>query len=130
MNDEARSAFRQRVETIEEAYEFCLAYAAQGRESEGGEAQGIRHYLERMAQALDGLATCARTCVTRDGGAIEPQWVAYIELLDTDARNAASAVNLALAQPSIGSQLVDNLNASLHVRTLLTDLFLVDEAMK
>jgi len=33
-----------------------------------------------------------------------------------------------LAQDQIGSQLVDNLNASLHLRTVLTDLFLIDEA--
>jgi len=35
-----------------------------------------------------------------------------------------------LAQPEIGSQLVDNLNASSHVRADLTDLFLLDEALK
>jgi len=41
-----------------------------------------------------------------------------------------TAVRLVLAQPSIGSQLVDNLNASSHVRAVLTDLFLLDEALK
>ena len=35
-----------------------------------------------------------------------------------------------LAQRAIGSQIVDNLNASIHLRTLLTDLFLLDEALK
>ena len=34
------------------------------------------------------------------------------------------------AQRSIGSQVVDNLNATTHVRTLLTDLFLLDETIK
>jgi hypothetical protein len=43
---------------------------------------------------------------------------------------ARAAVRLALAVPSIGSQLIDNLNASIHVRTLLTDVFLLDEALK
>ena len=43
---------------------------------------------------------------------------------------ASAAVRLVLAQPSIGSQLVDNLNASIHLRALLTDLFLLDEALK
>jgi hypothetical protein len=32
-------------------------------------------------------------------------------------------------QRAIGSQLVDNLNASMHLRALLTDLFLIDEAI-
>ncbi len=35
-----------------------------------------------------------------------------------------------LGQRAIGSQMIDNLNASIHVRTLLTDLFLLDEALK
>ena len=55
---------------------------------------------------------------------------AFVSVLDHDARNARAAVRLVLAQPSIGSQLVDNLNASSHVRAVLTDLFLLDEALK
>jgi hypothetical protein len=39
-------------------------------------------------------------------------------------------MELVLAQPSISSQTVDNLNASIHVRALLTDLFLIDEIVK
>ena len=54
----------------------------------------------------------------------------FVEVLDHDARNARAAVRLVLAQPSIGSQLVDNLNASSHLRAVLTDLFLLDEALK
>jgi hypothetical protein len=37
---------------------------------------------------------------------------------------------MVLALPAISSQLVDNLNASIHVRALLTDIFLIDEALK
>jgi hypothetical protein len=43
---------------------------------------------------------------------------------------ANGAVRLVLARPDISSQLVDNLNASIHLRALLTDLFVVDEALK
>ena len=39
-------------------------------------------------------------------------------------------MQLVLAQPGISSQLVDNLNASIHLRALLTDLFLVDEVLE
>jgi hypothetical protein len=35
-----------------------------------------------------------------------------------------------LAQPDISSQLIDNLNASLHLRALLTDLFLIGEVLR
>jgi hypothetical protein len=37
---------------------------------------------------------------------------------------------LVLAQPAISSQLIDNLNASIHLRALLTDLFLVSEIVE
>jgi len=40
------------------------------------------------------------------------------------------ACEFMLAQPSISSQLVDNLNASMHVRARLTDVFLIDELLK
>ena len=39
-------------------------------------------------------------------------------------------MRLTLARSGISSQLIDNLNASIHVRALLTDLFLLDEALK
>ena len=47
-----------------------------------------------------------------------------------DAIKAGAAIRLVLAQPTISSQIVDNLNASIHLRALLTDLFLLDEALK
>ena len=50
-------------------------------------------------------------------------------MLDRDARDSLAAVELVLAQPSISSQLIDNLNASIHLRALLTDLFLIDELL-
>ena len=50
--------------------------------------------------------------------------------LARDARDSLAAVELVLAQPAISSQLIDNLNASIHLRALLTDLFLIDEILK
>jgi hypothetical protein len=57
-------------------------------------------------------------------------YTAFLGVIDRDARDAQAAVRLVLAQPSISSQLVDNLNASIHLRALLTDLFLIDEVFK
>ena len=59
-----------------------------------------------------------------------PQFHPFIEVLDRDAAASQAAVRLVLAQPGISSQLVDNLNASIHLRALLTDIFLVDEVLK
>jgi hypothetical protein len=60
---------------------------------------------------------------------LEPagDYQAFIAVLDRDAQ---AALRLVLAQRSLSSQLVDNLNASIHLRTLLTDLFLIDEILK
>ncbi len=51
-------------------------------------------------------------------------------MLDRDAQDSLAALELVLAQPAISSQLIDNLNASIHLRALLTDLFLVGEILK
>ena len=53
-----------------------------------------------------------------------------MDVIDRDARAARAAIALVIAQPSISSQVIDNLNASIHLRALLTDLFLVDEVLK
>ena len=52
-----------------------------------------------------------------------------VATFDEDAHKARAGMKLALAQRAIGSQLIDNLNASIHLRALLTDLFLIDEAV-
>ncbi|MGA8205027.1 MAG: hypothetical protein WB812_10950, partial [Woeseiaceae bacterium] len=47
-----------------------------------------------------------------------------------DAARAATSVRAALACARISSQLVDNLNASIHLRAVLTGLFLADEIVQ
>ena len=126
------SAFSTRCDAIEEAYEFMLAYAAQGLPHEQGSAAGsqIREFLRKCEQALDGLADAAAGAARQVNATDAATYEAFVTVLDHDARNARAAVRLVLAQPSIGSQLVDNLNASSHLRAVLTDLFLLDEALK
>jgi len=109
----------ERCNTIEECYEFMLAYAGQGV---SGESDGqIRDFLTRAAQAMEGLEF-----VIPASGA----YIAFRDVIARDARDSLAAVMLVLAQPSISSQLIDNLNASIHLRALLTDLFLIDEILK
>ncbi len=47
----------QRCNTIEECYEFMLAYAAQGLPSDEGSRAGgqVREFLNRAVKAVDGL---------------------------------------------------------------------------
>ncbi len=58
------------------------------------------------------------------------KYAAFISVLDRDAQDSLAALELVLAQPAISSQLIDNLNASIHLRALLTDLFLVGEILR
>ena len=128
MTDQREPTLVQRIEAIEQAYEFMLAYAAQGREDEVGGS--IRQFLERAADALDGLAANAAASPHAQNATSRQAFAAFLEVLDDDARKAGTVLRLALAQKSISSQLVDNLNASIHLRAVLTDVFLIDEALK
>jgi hypothetical protein len=129
--EEARRELNSRCDAIEECYEFMLAYAGQGLASEaGGKGTQIREFLTKCETALNGLADFLTGFAGRLGvPSLEP-YKAFMSVIDRDARDAKAAVGLVLAQPSISSQLVDNLNASIHLRALLTDLFLIDEVFK
>lgn len=127
-----RTELRGRIDLIEECYEFMLAYAAQGLSSEEASSSGaqLRDYLRRADAALTGLSGLLSTLVEREGPASAERYHAFIAVLEHDARNAQAALQLVRAQSSISSQLTDNLNASIHLRALLTDLFLIDEVLK
>jgi len=123
---------RQSCNTVEECYEFMLAYAAQGLPTDEGSQSGgqLREFLQRAVKALEALAESCAAAV-RDGD-LEPaeRYQAFFAVLDRDARDSLAAIELVLAQRAISSQLIDNLNASIHLRALLTDLFLIDEILR
>jgi hypothetical protein len=121
-----------RINTIEEAYEFMLAYAAQGLSTDQGSDTGsqAREFLRRCDAALTNLGGFLSSYIADAGIAAPAPYEAFIAVIDRDAKDAQAAVQLVLAQRAISSQLVDNLNASIHLRALLTDLFLIDEVIK
>ena len=124
--------FRERCDAVEECYEFLLAYAGQGIPSDQGSQSGgqVREFLGRAVQALTGMAESCAQAVEQEG--LEPagKYRTFIAVLDRDARDSLAALELVLAQPVISSQLIDNLNASIHLRALLTDLFLIGEILR
>jgi len=127
-----RDQLRDRCGKIEECYEFMLAYAAQGLRTEpgGGSGSQIRTLLTQCDGALNGLGDVFTQIVRSEQLRPAEKYHAFIAMLNRDASDARAAVGLVLAQPSIGSQLIDNLNASIHLRALLTDLFLIDEIVR
>ena len=107
------------IEAIEAGYEYLLAYAAQGRETDvaGTGVSEVRQTLQNMADAAQAI-----------GNGLDAGEPAFNAVVIEDARKAQAAISLVLSQPGISSEIVDNLNASIHLRALLTDLFLLSEA--
>ena len=124
--------FLERCEIIEECYEFLLAYAGQGMPSdEGGQRGGqVRNFLQRAAEALTGLAESCRRAIRNSDLEPSEQYEDFCSMLENDARDSLAVIRVVLAQASTSSQLVDNLNASSHLRALLTDLFLIGEILR
>ena len=118
--------------TIEETYEFMLAYAAQGLSGDAGSHSGgqLREFLNRTVGALAELTGVFRTIVQEENLQPAEKYHAFLTVMERDARDALAAIQIVIGQPSISSQLIDNLNASIHLRALLTDLFLIDEIVK
>lgn len=124
--------FLDRCEVIEECYEFLLAYAGQGLRSDVGSAAGaqVRNFLEKATTALNGLGESCRRAIRENELEPAAKYAVYCSVLERDAQDSLAAIDVVLAQSSISSQLVDNLNASSHLRALLTDLFLIGEILR
>jgi hypothetical protein len=117
---------------IEECYEFLLGYAAQGLPTDEGSAAGreVRDHLQQAGDALIGLSESCRRAIADQQFEPAEKYDAFCSMLERDVSDSLVAVELVLAQPSISSQLIDNLNASSHLRALLTDLFLFGEILR
>ena len=126
------SEFQQNCQVIEECYEFSLSYAAQGHGTDKASAQGrqIREALTRSVDAMRGLEATSAALITEFELKPASTYKTFLSVLVRDSRDAIAAMELVLAQPVISSQLIDNLNASIHLRALLTDLFLVEEILE
>jgi hypothetical protein len=72
--DTQRAEFDARCNTIEEAYEFFLAYASQGLPSDQGSATGqqVREHLKRCDEALKGLGPTAMALVSASASMSRP----------------------------------------------------------
>jgi hypothetical protein len=116
-------------DAIEDCYEFTLSYAAKGLATEDANGLGrqLREKLINAARAMRGLAAACDTAARELALAPDATCESFFAVLARDAASSIALLDLVLAQPVISSQLIDNLNASIHLRALLTDLFLVTE---
>lgn len=110
-----KNSLHEKIEVIESGYEFLLAFAAQGRETDKGlEVRSTLANMSEAAAAVSGLLG--------DGD--------FADVVREDAKKSRAAISLVLSQVKISSELVDNLNISIHLRALLTDLFLLSETSR
>ena len=129
---EARAELSRRADSIEGGYEMMLAYAAQGLASDHGAANSsqLRDHLKRFETALTGLPQAYRDAAAALGVGPKDALEGLLTTLEADATFTQSALRMVLAQQGISSQMVDNINASIHVRGLLTDVFVIDELLR
>jgi hypothetical protein len=116
-----------RCDAIEECYEFMLAFAGKGLPSDEGSQ--VRYHLQRAVNALHDLAKAFTDLLEKNRLEPATKYQAFLSVLKRDAADSLAALELVLAQPTISSQLIDNLNASIHLRALLTDIFLLDSLL-
>ncbi len=137
MSNTSEELLQSSIEKIEAAYEYMLAYAAQGRKKEPAEGDAsntpsIRNFLENLLLGIEnitqGFSESAQSL--SDGAPIAESFENFKSVLASDAASASAVVEMVLKVPSLSSQLIDNLNASTHLRCLLTDIFVLDEALK
>ena len=128
----AREELSRRADAIEGGYEMMLAYAAQGLATDQGAANSsqLRDHLQRFDTALTGLAQTYRACAAALAVGPQDALDGFLKTLEADAATTQAAIRLVLGQAGISSQMIDNLNASIHIRALLTDVFVVDEILK
>ena len=127
-----RDELKRRVDAIEGGYELMLAYAAQGLPKDHSSQTGgqLREALERFDDSTHRTRRAVSATRRRRATHHVSTYDAFLEVLARDAEAAQAAIRVVTAQSGISSLLVDNLNASVHVRTLLTDVFVIDEALK
>jgi hypothetical protein len=130
--EEAREELARRADAIEGGYEMMLAYAAQGLATDQGAANSnrLRDHLKRFDAALTGLGQSYRDCAAALGVGPQDALDGFLKTLEADAATTQAALRLVMGQHGISSQMIDNINASIHVRALLTDVFIVDEILK
>lgn len=126
MDDKIAADFREAIDAVEEAYEFMLAYAAQGRqvEAETEGASQIRGFLDRFRGALDVFSKYSdallKPAVTNS---------AFAEHFAADTNTMKAVMDMLIAKNNITSDMIDNTNGMIIVRSFLTNVFFVDQVV-
>lgn len=117
---------REAIDTVEEAYEFMLAYAAQGRqtESETEGASQIRGFLDRFRNALNVFSNHSDELLTPAASTS-----AFAQHFAADTNTMKAVLDMLIGKSNITSDMIDNTNGMIVVRSFLTNVFFVDQVM-
>lgn len=121
------AAIKENIDHIEEAYEYMLAYAAQGRADEGAGKDGahIRTFLGRFLAAAKGLN---QQVPALTGGA-DTVGAGFQAEFARQSETIVSVLGILLARSNVSSEVVDNANALISMRAYLTDVFFIDKVL-
>ena len=118
------AGLRKQIEAIEEAYEYMLAYAAQGRAEEGAGPDGahIRTFLAQFEAAAVVIAAELNDALDGD------ETAGFCAALARDSETVLSALRIMQLRDNIPSEVIDNANGLIAIRSYLTSLFFLDKA--
>jgi len=111
----------QTIESIEEAFEYMLAYAAQGRTQEGAGPEGtsIRTFIDNFISGNKSLVSFV------DEEASIPK--ALKDEFMASSAFISGVLDALKGSKNISSELVDNANALIGIRHYLTMMFFIDK---
>jgi len=117
---------RDQIEKIEEAYEYMLAYAAQGRAEEGAGPDGaqIRTFLKQFSDNVQKLDKGSSEIIKTNPDADD-----FIQHFKVESEVMVSILKVLLAKDNISSEVIDNTNGLISVRAYLTSLFFIDKSV-
>ena len=110
------------IDVVEAGYEFLLAYAAQGRPPHDESTAAPPH----ARPTVENMFTAMQRIRESFSGSDDE----FEQVIVGDISRASAALAFVLAQARLSSELIDNLNASIHLRAVLTDFFLYSEKFR
>ncbi len=110
------------IDVIEAGYEFLLAYAAQGRPPHEEAKTPPPHAGPTVKNMLDAML--------RIKDSLQNSTDEFEQVIVDDVKKASAALKFVVAQKRMSSELIDNLNASIHLRAVLTNFFLYSEKFR
>ena len=115
---------RNSIDRIEDAYEFMIAYAAQGRRLETNDdgPSKIRAAISAFLISIQEIEATGLTKINEDAKAFEQRFI-------DDMLVVKNGLQLLEAKTSISSDMVDNTNALLSMRSFLTSIFFIDQVL-